>query len=58
MFRVSVLLNFDDDFDNGVCYVLSRLGLSHLKLRNEQKQSISAVYDGNDVFVYYPTGRW
>ena len=23
--------------DNGVCYILSRLGLSHLKLRNEQK---------------------
>ena len=54
--RISSAQNFDDDFDNGVCYVpvLSRLGLSRLKLKNEKKQAISAVFDEKDVVVYLP----
>ena len=44
--RTSSSQNFDDDFDNGVCYALSRLGLSDLNLKNEQKQAIYAMYSG------------
>ena len=32
-----------------MCYTLSKLELSDLKLRNEQKQAIYAVYGGKDV---------
>ena len=44
------------NFDDGVCYALSQLGLSDLKLKNEQKQAIYAMYVGKDVFVCLPTG--
>ena len=58
MFQLPVLLrqNFDEDFDNGMCYVLSRLGLSDLKLKNERKQPIYVTYNGRDAFVCLPTG--
>ena len=54
--RTSSSQNFDDDFDNGVCYALLRLGLSDLKMKNEQKQAIYAMYSGKDVFICLPTG--
>ena len=44
------------NFDDGVCYALSQLGLSDLKLTSEQKEAIYAVYSGKDVFVCLPTG--
>ena len=44
------------NFDDGVCYALSKLGLSDLKLKNEQKEAIYEVYGGKDVFVCLPTG--
>ena len=44
------------NFDDGVCYALSKLGLSDLSLKKEQKQAIYAVYSGKDVFVCLPTG--
>ena len=34
------------NFDDGVCYALSQLGLSDLKPKNEQEEAIHAVYDG------------
>ena len=40
--------------DDGVGYALSQLGLSNLKLKNEQKQAIYVVYGGKDVRL--PTG--
>ena len=50
-FRVLVLLNLRSNTltDDGVCYALSQLGVSDLKLKNEQKQAIYAVYGGKDV---------
>ena len=44
------------NFADGVNYVLSKLGMSHLKLKSQQKQAIVAVYEGKDVFVFLPTG--
>ena len=43
-------------FNDGVCYALSQLGKASLKLKDQQVEAISAVYDGNDVFVFLPTG--
>ena len=39
-------------FNDGVCYALSQLGKASLKLKDQQVEAISAVYDGNDVFVF------
>ena len=44
------------NFADGVNYALSKLGMSHLELKNQQKQAIVAVYEGKDVFVFLPTG--
>lgn len=44
------------NFADGVNYALSKLGMSHLKLKSQQKQAIVAVYEGKDVFVFLPTG--
>ncbi len=44
------------NFEDGVCYALSQLGLSDLQLKNEQKQAIYAIYGGKDVFICLPTG--
>ena len=44
------------NFEDGLCYVLSKLRLSNLQLKNEQKQAIHAIYGGKDVCVYLPTG--
>ena len=41
------------NFEDGLCNALSKLGLSNLQLKNEQKQ---AIYGGKDVFLYLPTG--
>ena len=40
-----------------VCdYALSKLGLSNLQLKNEQKQAIHVIYGGKEVSVYLTTG--
>ena len=44
------------NFADGVNYALSKLGMSHLELKSQQKQAIVAVYEGKDVFVFLPTG--
>ena len=44
------------NFDDAVCHALSQLGMSHLILKDEQKQSIRAAYDKRDVFMFLPTG--
>ena len=44
------------DFCNAVTYALKQLRMSDLTLREEQLQSMRAVYGGKDVFVCLPTG--
>ena len=44
------------NFADGVNYALSKLGMSHLKLKSQLKQAIVAVYEVKDVFVLLPTG--
>ena len=50
------LTSSSQNFTDSVNYALSKLGMSHLKLKDEQKQAIQAAYDGKDVFVFLPTG--
>ena len=44
------------NFLDGVNYSLSKLGMSHIKVKDQQKQAILAAYNGKDVFVFLPTG--
>ena len=39
-----------------LCYALKQVGKADLQLKNEQVASISAIYMGNDVLVWLPTG--
>ena len=43
-------------FELAVQHALQRLGLPDLTPKEEQLQSIRAVYDGKSVFVWLPTG--
>ena len=43
-----------NDFDGAISYALKRVDCPSLK--PEQRDSIKAVYDGKDVFVWLPTG--
>lgn len=43
-------------FDTALSYALKCVGKEGLKLKDEQKEAIKEVYDGNDVFVWLPTG--
>ena len=44
---------FCQSFNDGLFYALSQLGMSDLTLKDEQKQTINAVYGGSDVFVFF-----
>ena len=55
-FLFDVPVNSSTNFEDGLCYALSQLGLSNLQLKNEQKQAIHAIYSGKDVLAYLPTG--
>ncbi len=44
------------EFSSSVSYALSQLGKPHLILKDEQRRSMQAVFDGRDVFVCFPTG--
>ena len=44
------------NFDDAVHYALSQLGMSHLSLKSEQRESIMGIYDKKDVFMFLPTG--
>ena len=41
---------------SAVSYALAKLGTPELVLKPKQQQAISAVVEGNDVFVCLPTG--
>ena len=44
---VSVLCSSSSqNFEDGLCYALSQLGLSDLQLKNEQNQAIYTIYNG------------
>ena len=40
----------------GTRLALSQLGKPDLKLKDKQQQAIAAIYSGQDVFVFLPTG--
>ena len=44
------------EFSESLSYALSVLGKADLSLKEEQRDAISAVYGGSDVFVWLPTG--
>ena len=39
-----------------IAYALLKLKMSHVSLKEEQRSSMGAIYDGDDVFVWLPTG--
>jgi ATP-dependent helicase YprA (DUF1998 family) len=51
-----MLIIMSSNFFVSVKYALERLGLRHFSLKPGQQQSIEAVYNGRDVFVWLPTG--
>ena len=44
------------DFSSAISYALEKLAVPDLILKEEQRLSIQAVYDGKDVFVWLSTG--
>ncbi len=44
------------DFEAALSYTLKCVGKEGLQLKAEQREVIKEVYDGNDVFVWLPTG--
>ena len=44
------------NFTDGVEYALRKLGMAHIRLKDQQKQAIVAAYEGKDAFVFLPTG--
>ena len=44
------------DFEAALSYALKCIGKEGLKLKAEQKEVVREVYDGNDVFIWLPTG--
>ena len=45
-----------DTFSSALSYALELLGMPNLTLKKEQRKSLEAVYQGNSVFVWVPTG--
>ena len=43
-------------FSEALFYALRRLEMTQITVREEQRSSMRAVYDGSDVFVWLPTG--
>lgn len=45
-----------DSFSASLAYALSCLKCSDLKLKEKQVEAMKALYEGNDVFLWLPTG--
>ena len=45
-----------DTFSSALSYALELLGTPNLTPNEEQRKSLEAVYQGNSVFVWVPTG--
>ena len=43
-------------FSECVSYALRKLQMSDISLKTEQRPSMKAIFDGQDVFVWLPTG--
>ena len=44
-----------DTFSSALSYALELLGTPNLTLKEEQRKSLEAVYQGNSVFIWLPT---
>ena len=44
------------NFSESVSYALQKLQMSHVTLKEEQRSSMKAAFDGHDVFMWLPTG--
>ena len=45
-----------DTFSSALSYALELLGTPNLTLQEEQRKSLEAIYQGNSVFAWLPTG--
>ena len=43
-------------FEQALQYAVSLVGKAGITLKEEQTRAIRSVYDGNDVFLWLPTG--
>ena len=43
-------------FSEALSYALRRLEMTQITVKEEQRSSMRAVYEGSDVFVWLPTG--
>ena len=53
---LSIAIVSEDTFREAVSFSLSRLGLSGVCLKEEQRAAVNGVYEGQDVFICLPTG--
>jgi len=42
--------------DRSILYALERLGCASVTLKDEQTACVKAIYEGEDVFLWLPTG--
>ena len=45
-----------EDFDYSIPYALHCLGHAAMTLKPMQRVSVKSIYEGNDVFLWLPTG--
>ncbi len=43
-------------FNEAVAYALSCVNLPDLKLKNKQEEALNHLFEGRDVFAWFPTG--
>ena len=49
-------MDVEADFLSSMSYALLCLKCSNLELKNKQLEALKAIYDGDDVFLWLPTG--
>ena len=42
--------------DRAIAYTLPRVGKAGMNIKQQQREALKCVYDGNDVFIWLPTG--
>lgn len=45
-----------DCFDEAMVYALGSIGKAGLSLKEEQRRAVRHIFDGEDTFVWLPTG--
>ena len=53
---MDVEVSVEARFSSSLSYALSCLKCEQMKLKDKQVEAIRAVYDGEDVFLWLPTG--